>query len=81
MEKEAPRKEEKLLSSAVTTLSRPGSGELAKLKPNWKKAPRAENRDPPVCRRGVLQQGSYGSAKKYGSFYVRLYNIRLALII
>lgn len=61
-------KGEKLLSSAVTTLSRPGSGELAILKPNWKKAPRAESRDPPEWRGGVLQQGSYGSGKNYRSF-------------
>lgn len=47
-EKKASRKEEKLLSSALTTLSGPGSGELAKLKPNWKKAQRAESQDPPV---------------------------------
>lgn len=61
-------KGEKLLSSAVTTLSRPGSGELAILKPNWKKALRAESRDPPERRRGVLQQGSDGSGKNYRSF-------------
>lgn len=46
--KKASRKEEKLLSLALTTLSGTGSGELAKLKPNWKKAHRAESRDPSV---------------------------------
>lgn len=64
-EKKVSEKEEKLLSSALTPLSRPGSGELAKLKPNWKKA-REQRTDPPVWRRGVLQQG-----KKYLSFHMR----------
>lgn len=41
-------KEGKLLSSAVTTLKRPGAGELSRLKLNWKKALRAESRDPPM---------------------------------
>lgn len=71
VEKKVSGKEEKLLSLPVTTLSRPGSGELGKLKPNWKKDPRAESRDPTMWRRGVLQQGSYGSygsGKKYGTF-------------
>lgn len=66
-EKRGSEKEEKLLSSAITTVSRPGSGELSKLKPNWKKAQRVESSDPPVWRE-ILHQGSYGSVEKYDPF-------------